>query len=376
MLSGTLLIGQNASRHDSQFFESEYQLPSKDKTAYIDTMALASQVRGIPPSAYDQFEKFQKNLANGKGVPAWVSKACKVNLADAVKSFLGFEINKTVQGDILNGVTAPETIFEYCCQDVWATLKLFQFLYPLCRQVFMPSPVTWWGQLAVTGLRYPVASWPIFTDWLREEYDAAKSVKHSDRSGHQSELVNWGKNSLLQFEKATSASMMMPCRFLPSDVLGAVRSDIWSHWVELDGEWSARIAEKGDLFPLAALSNASNFFKEVCFSLPIATAQTKAHSKIMASQSVLKTKILERRCPESFSGEEVKCEWLERCDQPDIMAAFITIMDAFIEEYELDAWLAIPGLNNCLYAIKGDEKNINQLRACGAEASRIVEAFS
>jgi hypothetical protein len=47
-------------------------------------------------------------------------------------------------------------------------------------------------------------------------------------------------------------------------------------------------------------------------------------------------------------------------------------MDAFIMEYELDAWLAVPGQYHAMYACRKRE-HFQQLQACGDEAIRIIK---
>ena len=386
--TSTLFIGHNASEHDSQFFTSEYLAPSAEKTAWLDTRAMVEILRGIHPEQFAIYEKFSK--AKG-GAPDWVSKACHSNLGDACRSFLGLQINKSVQGGILDGVEAPKSVFEYCCQDVWATLQLLQMVYPMARGSIQ-SPIWWWGQLAITGLRVQVSDWDaIILKSFRQCYEDAKKVKPKDRTESEARLVKWGASFLSRFCDASVRNKVMPLRVNPCNVFGAFSSD-FTHWLfdnaqgPLDS-WLFTHPEEGieltskhwdfapqgrSACPLVLLANTQPLSHELCFTLPVAPVIAESRAKVQSTQPVTQSKVLKVRCPQSITGVEMKSDWLRRCDQPEVLAMFIVIMDAFIMEYELDAWLAVPGQYHAMYACRKRE-HFQQLQACGDEAIRIIK---
>lgn len=370
---GTLFIAHNGCEHDSQYCESEYLPPNAGKTAWIDTRSLSEALRGVHPDNRAQYIKFKAQLESGKGgVPEWVAKTCDSNLADAVRSFCGIQINKSVGGDLFSGEVAPQTVFEYCCQDVWATLKLFQVVYPMARGAIQ-SDAWWWGRLAVTGLRVNADHYQECIASITALYDEAKDIKPADRLPWQTNIVKWGAHHLTNFSSGVVHNGMLNLRVNPCDVLGRVKSD-WIAWTTVDGinAWDFD-PEKESAYPVIGLAgqDGKDGYWDVSFILPSVKKLSPSRAKILAGQALIESRYLKFRCPQSITGEKLKADWLKTCDQPDVLMMFVTVMDAFILEYDLDAWLSVPGLYHAMYSCKDGQEL--KLQECGFEAIRIIE---
>jgi hypothetical protein len=384
-----LLIGHNASESDSQYFDRSYSPVSSDKLNWLDTRALAEMLRGVTDSMRPTFEKF-KGVLNAKGSPEWVSKATDANLTSALETFTGQRMCKFGGGDLLaiGASTTPQTLFHDMFQDVWATLELFKVAYPMARGAAQ-SPAFWWGQLALTGLRASVEGWDCGLGYLQDLYDECKSIKPADRDTWQSNVVKWGSHHLTEFKRGRPIGDVLPLRVQPTNAINQHRS-AWTPWVTvasdapgkevpLGEEWECDTARAA--VPLVGYckdtgvgqddSDRANVIHQAEFYLPVITPPSEAFAKMRAGGATVNTRILKTRCPIPLSGLAPKCEWQKVCDQGDVLPLFVTIMQAFILEYDLDAWLAVPGSAHAMYYCRGDA-GLKQLDRCGAEAVRII----
>lgn len=376
-----LVIGHNASEHDSQFVEESYRVPSKERIAYLDTRAMVESLYGVVPSQQGAYEKFKAQMDKGKGVPGWATVATRSNLADAVERVLGLRIHKTTQGGLFEGVKAPTSRSEYCHQDTWATLKLFQRL----SVHLQPSPVRWTSQ-AVTGLRVSAPHWDAGLKTIRAFYD--ESLKAKKRTAAQASMVQWGKSHLSRMEKAIAHNEVLPLRVNPGDVFSMPTGDL-NGWFEVSivesecdfiakpsGDWEGYPIYSGIVTGLfGEVPPYTNQFRDIQVTVPKHKPLGAATLTNLVSTPRLKSPVLGIECPKSIVGETVKKEWLLGVMRVEPLMLFIPLMEAFILEYDLNAWLSVPGEFHCSYSmpVKTDEIAIRQLIRCGAESARIVE---
>ena len=351
--TGCIVITQNGAAHDSQFLSSSYAEYGPERCLFIDVMALAMLVRGVHKEQRSQYEKYKVAISNGKPAPDWATQASDMDLASLASDVLGIEILKTVGGE------GPQTLFEYCAQDVWVTLRLFQELWPLVANIYCPSPVILYGMAATTGLRYPVGDWKELVSYIETEYEKAKGIKPSKRDSNDIALVNWGKSHLRTFRDGYSVNGMTNMGFNPAhDVSGMPKSTIWSH------HWMIR------QFLITGVSDqptTSYMLFEARVPMPIIPGNALA--KTLASQPNIKTHFA--RPPEPVkANKKAKADWLQLRPLTDAMHVMICLIDCFCEEYEIDGFLAIPGLETLWYAV--DSAQEKEFQECIAKAQSLV----
>lgn len=369
---GTLIVGHNTSEHDSQFVSSEYLRPDEYKNGYIDTRSIADLCVGVSPDVYGAFVKFKAQVGKKKGVPEWARQCTETNLADLASHLLGIQVNKSVQGNLVNGVSAPENLLEYCCQDVLVTLQIFQRLYPMARNVNIKSNIFWHSRLEVTGLRCVADGWDYFSEWILAEYDRIKKIDPRSRTANQQKVVDWGKTYSGHIKTASIHNEILPCRFNPSNFTGAYKSDLFSLWVNGENFWDVdKWMEPSDIkYPLAlGASNQPIADRLITFRVPPVNLESY-YLDIQAKKH--QSQALRVQVPGSCNTPELQKKWIRLASKAERMSIFITLMSAFIEEYELDAWLLIPGQEHCTYAINGAESAWFLLTSCANKSIKIA----
>ena len=370
---GTLIIGHNASEHDSQFVSSEYLPPDPYKNGYIDTRSLGDLCCGVCPDAYAAFIKFKEQAGKKKGVPEWARQCTETNLAALASHLLGSQFDKSVQGHLFTGVKSPQNFQQYCLQDVLITLKIFQRLYPLARGVNAKSNIFWYSRLEVTGLRTLVDGWDVFLGWALEEYEKVKSIAPQSRTPGQAKLMTWGKTHLTHFKAASVVNSILPFRFNPSSFTGEYRSDLASWWINGNGFWEpSKWFEQSDFeYPLIlGAANTDIAEKLVTYEVP----QLKLESYFLDTQLKKRESVaLRNQVPGGCQTDDQRKSWIKAISETERMSIFITLMSAYIQEYELDAWLLFPGKRKCVYAFNGSSSAYLMLNACASKAIRIAK---
>ena len=351
---GSVLVGHNICEHDSQFFGCEYQGLGSDRCIYIDTRSLTKLYRGIAPEMQAQFAKHSKALINGKPAPYWLTATTKCDLESAAMNILGLQLNKSVGQAHESGLAAPETVIEYCAQDVWFTLLLLRRLYPLIRSVYMPSPISWWAMFgAMTGLRYPVDDWSQFTGQLREAYENSLKVPKGERDKVEQDLVKWGRSHLRVFEEGCEIDGMMALRLNPAgDVFRRPYSAIWSNRSITDG-----------VAPETSCDYVLGFngYTIVEILLDFGRLRLDNDTAIALGDQPglsLSSLLLNVRPPESverFNSTKLHQEWLQTSMEVDAFHLFLTAADRAIEDQGIDAFLVLPRLEACQFAVKADD---------------------
>ncbi|MEM9263917.1 MAG: hypothetical protein AAGA46_00155 [Cyanobacteria bacterium P01_F01_bin.13] len=340
--TGLIIVGQNASAHDSQFLDCEYLPVSDSKCTYIDTRSLAAIIRGVHPSQRAQWEKHKVTLSQGKPVPDWVTEASDLNLEDLTRDLLGIEINKSVNGWHAHNIPAPKTLFEYCAQDVWATLLLFQKLWPLVQKIYAASPIVWWGMGAVTGLRYPVGRWPSLVDGLYSEYEDAKKVKPPLRDDDQKSLVHWGKTHFQDFSEGFDVGGMMAMRINPAKCVS--------------GEWDSTVWSQPGFIRTIMMTGTGdapdgNGYVPVQVRVPVPDIPSNTLAKTLATQPIIATPLA--RAPRSISAsKKAKADWLQKRPLVDMAYIMIGLLDCFCLEYEIDGFLMVPDQESMWWGVK------------------------
>ncbi|MEO0373393.1 MAG: hypothetical protein AAF329_01970 [Cyanobacteria bacterium P01_A01_bin.17] len=356
---GSVLVGQNVCEHDSQFFSCEYELLGPDRCIYIDTRSLLKLYRGIAPEMQAQFQKHSKAVAAGKPAPDWMTVVTECDLEAAALNVLGLQMNKSVKGEHESGIEAPETVVEYCAQDVWFTLLLLRQLYPLIRSVYMPSAVSWWAMFgAMTGLRYPVDDWVQFTGGLREAYDTSLKIAKGKRDKIEQDLIDWGRVYLRVFEEGYEIDGMMPLRLNPAgDVFRKPYSAIWNNRSITDGVGPELSCNYDPGFNGYSIVEIDLDFGRFKFSA--------AEAKVLAGQPGLSSPLLKVRCPESverFGKTKLSQKWLQTSIEVDAFHIFLCAVDRAIEAGEMDAFLVLPRLEGCQFAVKGGKTEADCFR--------------
>ena len=344
--TGRIIIGQNAAEHDAQFLTCEYLPLGPEKCIYLDTRAMAALVRGVPEAQRATWEKF-KGTRDTKPGPPWTTLSSDLNLEDLTRDLLGIEINKSVNGYHPNNVPPPKTLFEYCAQDVWATAKIFQELWPLVKRVYTPSPVIWWGMCAVTGLRYTTGDWGKVISQMTELYEAAKAIKPALRDDEQKALVTWGKSHLRNLSEGFDINGMVSLRFNPSrDSDGAFQSTVWSQ-----PDFIRQMLMIGA--PDAPGTNGY-VFETVRVPTPQVPSNSQANS--LATQPLIKT--LFARCPGSYEHKKAKANWLQQRPLIDMAYLMIGLLDCFCLDRDIDAFLIMPDLELMAWGVKDENQEL------------------
>jgi len=336
--SNRIVIVQNGAAHDAKFLSCEYLPPGPDKNVYLDIMAIASACRGIHPCQRAQWEKFRGAMATGKPAPDWVTMASDMDLASLTRDVCGIEIKKSV-----GEVGGPESLLEYCAQDIWATLLVFQELWPLFSSVICPSPAVWWGMGMVTGLRYPTGDWSEVLANLDEAKDRASAKKPADRDDDDKALIAWGKSHRQAATEGFSINGMMPLLTNPChSVTGEHQSTIWRHEGIIkaimtigakEAQWDApgyepMYAELADV-PVLSKSLASN----------------------LATQSTVRTAMA--RSPHSLKdSKKAKADWLIKRPSIDAEFCMMALIDALCMEYEISMFPMVPGKRFWIFGVQ------------------------
>jgi citrate lyase gamma subunit len=182
-----IVINHNVM-YDARYFSCEYK--HHGATTYLDTMSMATAIYGVSSQQRALHKALEKNKAEGKGIPAWAHYSCAVSLKSLVKQVFGHDMPKTVRDELVEhpyhvmmaGVCGendgvPTTLYEYCCDDVKWTLKLFFHLYDKLSNpddpVF-PSPVTWIGMIELGRVRVFLRDFDGFRERSEDEWQVQK----------------------------------------------------------------------------------------------------------------------------------------------------------------------------------------------------------
>ncbi|XP_023304767.2 DNA polymerase subunit gamma-1, mitochondrial [Lucilia cuprina] len=157
-----LVIGHNVS-YDRARLKEQYLLQDT-KVRFLDTMSLHVCVSGVT--------SYQRALMKSKKDPApedldWLSQSSLNSLGEVHRLYCGGEpISKEERNVFVEGTLADvrqefQSLMTYCSNDVAATHRILQKLYPLFEERF-PHPVTLAGMLEMGSAYLPVNN-----NWLR-----------------------------------------------------------------------------------------------------------------------------------------------------------------------------------------------------------------
>jgi hypothetical protein len=203
-----------------------------------------------------------------------------------------------------------------------------------------------------------VPEWESAIADLALDYEAAKSIAPASRSEFETNLVKWGKSHLTRFSDATIVGGVMPLRVKPANVFGQFCCD-WTKWV--GHNWD----EIGTAMPMLRLAennipdaiewepNAPEDIVVLDFTLPQCEI-TESIAQVKGRKARAET-FLGATYPESITDVEGKAKWFVAASQADVLAMFTTVMDAFIIEKDLTAWLSIPGSTNASFCVRDDQ---------------------
>ncbi|XP_061402848.1 DNA polymerase subunit gamma-1, mitochondrial [Musca vetustissima] len=157
-----IVVGHNVS-YDRARLREQYLLEDT-KVRFLDTMSLHVCVSGVT--------SYQRALMKSKKEPApedleWLSQSSLNSLAEVHRLYCGGEaINKEERNVFVEGTLQDvredfQALMSYCSNDVAATHRILQKLYPLFEERF-PHPVTLAGMLEMGSAYLPVNK-----NWLR-----------------------------------------------------------------------------------------------------------------------------------------------------------------------------------------------------------------
>ena len=157
-----LIIGHNVS-YDRARLKEQY-LIADTKTRFLDTMSLHVCVSGVT--------SYQRALMKSKKDPApedieWLSQSSLNSLSEVHHLYCGGskiskeERNVFVEGTLHDVRKDFQNLMTYCSNDVAATYRVLQKLFPLFEERF-PHPVTLAGMLEMGSAYLPVNK-----NWLR-----------------------------------------------------------------------------------------------------------------------------------------------------------------------------------------------------------------
>jgi len=179
-----IVVGQNSIGYDRRYLSCEYESEPAN-LSHFDTMQLATIIGGLGGDREEKrksellslYRKFEKQVSEGKPVPEWYNQVGPVGLAALSEKYLGIAMSKAVRDDWVNDPTTvqPETLYEYCCEDVYRTALIFQRIFPRVDGEFISSPITWYGMLQSSRAKYYLQDWAGFLAESETESEAVKS---------------------------------------------------------------------------------------------------------------------------------------------------------------------------------------------------------
>jgi DNA polymerase gamma 1 len=236
--AGSMLVGHNVS-YDRSFIKAEY---AKERTAtrFWDTMSAFIAVRGI---TNQQRAALLKNQKEQVFVGEWADETT-TNGLDAVYEFYGLgKLDKGVRQQLVDNGWAwvrrnLDKVLMYCIQDVIATIRVFNHVYPewLLSQ---PSPVNRWAQIELGSVWVPLSKdrWPNYAatcDRLVGEIEAKAGSFLRDRVQKVIETYKPACMELVSALKPVRADVIARSKSLDFET-GKERKA----WVELEFEHKA-----------------------------------------------------------------------------------------------------------------------------------------
>lgn len=156
-----IVVGHNVS-YDRARLKEQYLLEDT-KVRFLDTMSLHVCVSGVT--------SYQRALMKSKKEPApedtdWLNQSSLNSLAEVLRLYCGSTISKEERNVFVEGTLEDvrldfQALMNYCSNDVAATHRILQKLFPLFEERF-PHPVTLAGMLEMGS-----AYLPINKNWLR-----------------------------------------------------------------------------------------------------------------------------------------------------------------------------------------------------------------
>ena len=174
-----VVIGHNVS-YDRARCREQYDLESTP-TRFLDTMSLHIAVSGMT-SGQRSLKSKSNSSDSTEEMPGWVAHTSMNNLQDVYQLYCGPDVAplKKAKRDVFVHGTMDDVrqdlaeLMTYCANDVLATHRVTQKLFPLFRSR-CPHPVTFAGMLEM-GLAYlPTNS--NWTHYVRQADDAADELE-------------------------------------------------------------------------------------------------------------------------------------------------------------------------------------------------------
>ncbi len=192
-----LVIAHNAS-YDMAMLRSQYEI-TETKLVSLCTMSMGNMMWSVSNQQEGLFKAMLIEKAKGRGVPRWVNEACGASLSDMHQKMFGYGLDKSVRDDIIKETWAGwssniASYMTYNYEDVAATARLFQAIYPLCR-IRAPHPATWMGMIHLSKGILRLAD-----DWFEyiNKVDGAYQAELDYLTGTLTELAIAYRDSWLQ----------------------------------------------------------------------------------------------------------------------------------------------------------------------------------
>jgi len=176
-----IVIGQNSISYDRRYLSCEYGKNAAN-LYHFDTMQLATIIGGLggdkdgkrSSELQTLWKRFERQASEGKPVPQWYEHCGPVGLAALSEKYLGIAMSKQVRDDWTSDPTTvqPETLYQYCCEDVYRTALIFQRIFPKVDGQFIRSPISWYGMLRSAQARYFLQDWSEFLGECENQFDA------------------------------------------------------------------------------------------------------------------------------------------------------------------------------------------------------------
>ncbi|CAH0561266.1 unnamed protein product [Brassicogethes aeneus] len=176
MAKPKVVVGHNVS-YDRAKIREQYWLKSTG-TKFVDTMSLHVCIGGL--TSY-QRAVIKSDKFNDED-DSWRSYSSLNSLVEVYKLFCGESLEKETRNLFVEGTISEikdnfQLVMAYCANDVTATHKVLQKMFPLFRERF-PHPATFSGMLEIGGAYLPVNG-----NWSRYVADSEQAYEDLEIEG-------------------------------------------------------------------------------------------------------------------------------------------------------------------------------------------------
>lgn len=169
--SGSILVGQNITGYDRQYFQNEYSLDPPFE--YLDTMCLAIRLRGIS----NQQEALYALHRGDSSCHQWTDEHHTNGLQGLCEAYLGVQVDKGTRTKIIGKPWAfykenAHEILDYCAKDVFYTSELARVLWTECLGEFHPVSLRAMGLLSKSRIPLDAEDLKAYIRKLDSYYDS------------------------------------------------------------------------------------------------------------------------------------------------------------------------------------------------------------